>query len=87
MALGTVHTAQQRHARAAEAYRRVLAHDELQEDALRALMSALDQAGDRTAALRLYDRFTERLRKELKATPSAATVRIAHALRSTDMPA
>jgi DNA-binding SARP family transcriptional activator len=76
MALGEAQTKQQRHAKAIEAYRRVLARDDVHEDAVRALMLLLEQSGDRAAALKLYDRFAERLRQELKATPSAKATTI-----------
>ena len=74
MALGEAHTKQQRYAKAAEAYRRVLVRDELSEDAVRALMQSLERGGERASALRLYERFAERLKQELRAKPSAPTV-------------
>jgi len=74
MALGEAHTRQQRYAKAAEAYRRVLVRDELHEDAVRALMQSLERGGERSSALRLYERFAERLKQELRAKPSATTV-------------
>jgi DNA-binding SARP family transcriptional activator len=73
MTLGAHHTAEERHARAADAYRRVLARDELHEDALRALMLAHARLGERSAALRLYRRFADRLREELDAEPDRET--------------
>ena len=77
MALGARHAAEQRHARAAEAYRRVLARDELHEEALLALMRALAETGERSQALRLYKRFAERLRTELDAEPDEETRELA----------
>jgi DNA-binding SARP family transcriptional activator len=82
MALGEAHTTQQRHVKAIEAYRRVLARDGIHEDAVRALMIAGEQSGDRGAAIKLYDRFAERLRQELKATPSAETTAIYRRLKA-----
>jgi len=53
--------------------RLVLARDELHEEALRALMVAHAAQGDRTPALRAYQRFAERLKRELEAEPSRET--------------
>ena len=74
--LGAHHAHEERHAKAAEAYRRVLARDELHEEALRALMSSLAEAGERSQALRAYGRFAERLRQELEAEPEEETTRL-----------
>ena len=79
--LGALLTRQQQHARAADAYRRLLARDELNEDAVRALMRSLAEAGERSQALRAYRRFAERLRAELDAEPEAATTRLVERLQ------
>jgi predicted ATPase/DNA-binding SARP family transcriptional activator len=76
MELGNHHTREERHAKAAEAYRRVLARDELHEEALRALMRSLAEAGERSQALRIYQRFADRLREELEAEPEKETTRL-----------
>ncbi len=73
MELGDRHASEERHAKAADAYRRVLARDDLNEDATRALMRCYARVGDRSQALRLYQRFTDRLRKELDAEPEEET--------------
>jgi len=73
MELGDVHASENRTAKAADAYRRLLARDDLNEDATRALMRCYAQAGERSQALRLYQRFSERLRKELDAEPEEET--------------
>lgn len=65
-----------RHGKAVEAYRRVLARDELHEDAVRALMRALAEAGERSQAMRMYQRFADRLRAELDAEPDRETKRL-----------
>lgn len=70
MALGAAQGAEERHARAIETYRRVLARDELHEDAVRELVMAQARSGDRTPALRTYQRYADRLRRELEAEPS-----------------
>jgi DNA-binding SARP family transcriptional activator len=76
MELGGRYASEARHAKAAEAFRRVLARDDLNEEALRALMRAFDDSGERSLALRAYQRFVARLREELDAEPEAETVRL-----------
>jgi DNA-binding SARP family transcriptional activator len=81
MALGEQLVREGQPARAAEAYRRVLARDELHEEALQALMRCQAASGERTQALRAYQRFATRLREELESEPGAATVRLFERLR------
>jgi DNA-binding SARP family transcriptional activator len=76
MELGARLVLEERHDRAAEAYRRVLARDELHEEALLALMQCLAETGERSQALRVYRRFAERMRGELEAEPDEATTRL-----------
>jgi predicted ATPase/DNA-binding SARP family transcriptional activator len=83
MELGRRYSADERHVKAAEAFRRVLARDELHEEALRALMRALDQSGERSLALRTYQRFATRLREELDAEPEEDTMRLLARLQSS----
>jgi len=73
MELGNQHATEDRIAKAADAYRRLLARDDLNEDATRALMRCYARVGERSQALRLYQRFSERLRKELDAEPEEET--------------
>ncbi|MFL5617452.1 MAG: BTAD domain-containing putative transcriptional regulator [Gemmatimonadaceae bacterium] len=73
MELGARLVAEERHAKAAEAYRRVLARDELHEEALLALMKAHAAMGERSQALRVYRRFADRMREELDAEPDDET--------------
>lgn len=80
MELGAQYLREERHSRAAEAYRRVLARDELHEEALRALMRALAEDGERSQALRIYRRFAERLRAELQTEPALETTRLVERL-------
>jgi len=82
MELGAHHAREERHAKAAEAYRRVVTRDELHEEALRALMRSLSDAGERSQALRVYRRFAERLRTEMEAEPAKATLRLFERLGS-----
>ncbi|MEP6494380.1 MAG: BTAD domain-containing putative transcriptional regulator [bacterium] len=69
MALGARHTSEGRHAKAADVYRRVLARDDLHEEAALALMRAHTRLGERAQALRYYRRFAERMQRELETEP------------------
>ena len=82
MELGHLYAREERHTKAAEAYRRVLARDELHEEALRCLMRSLAEAGERSQALRLYRRFADRLRAELEAEPGRETTRLFERLQA-----
>jgi DNA-binding SARP family transcriptional activator/tetratricopeptide (TPR) repeat protein len=62
--------------------RRRTALDPLAEEPQRELIRRLWCAGDRAAALAVYDRFSKRLREELHAAPSTATRELAAAVRS-----
>ena len=73
MELGARFTKEERHAKAAEAYRRVLARDELHEEALLALMKCHVGLGERSQALRAYRRFADRMKAELDADPDDET--------------
>jgi DNA-binding SARP family transcriptional activator len=81
MALGARHAAEGRQAAAAEAYRRVLARDELHEEALRGLMRCHAALGERSQALRAYHRFVDRLQRELEAEPGLETARLVQRLQ------
>ena len=82
MELGDRHAEEGRNAKAADAYRRVLARDDLNEDATRALMRCYAKAGERAQALRLYQRFSERLRKELDAEPEEETQELLETIKA-----
>ncbi len=82
MELAAALSKEERHARAAEVYRRVLARDELHEEAVRALMMTLARQGERAPALRLYQRFAERLQKELEAEPDEETTELFRRLQA-----
>jgi DNA-binding SARP family transcriptional activator len=58
------------YAGAAEAYQRLVALDDLDEDAARHLIAALEKQGDRGAATRAYRRLAEALKRELGVEPS-----------------
>jgi len=82
MEVGDRHAEEGRNAKAADAYRRVLARDDLNEDATRALMRCYAKAGERAQALRLYQRFSERLRKELDAEPEEETQELLETIKA-----
>jgi DNA-binding SARP family transcriptional activator len=73
MELGDVHASENRTAKAVDAFRRLLARDDLNEDATRALMRCYGRVGERSQALKLFQRFSERLKKELDAEPEDET--------------
>jgi DNA-binding SARP family transcriptional activator len=81
MDLGAQHMREERYAKAAEVYRRVLARDELHEEAVRALMRALAESGERSQALRAYKRFSDRLREEMDAEPADDTLELLERLQ------
>ena len=81
MQLGARHELAERHAKAAEAYERVLARDALHEEALLALLRAHASLGERSHALRVYHRFADRMRRELDAEPGVETVRFVERLQ------
>jgi class 3 adenylate cyclase/tetratricopeptide (TPR) repeat protein len=62
--------------------RRRAALDPLAEEPQRDLMRRLAAAGDRTGAIRVFDRFGQRLRDELRIVPSQATRELAEKLRA-----
>jgi len=62
----------------------MLALDELSEEAIRAKMEARALAGDRIAALRLFEDWKIRLTDELQAEPSETLRRMATRLRQTN---
>jgi two-component SAPR family response regulator len=75
--LGRLHSAQERHAEAAEAYRKAIAHDELQEEAHRGLMRCQAAMGERGRALRHYEELVGLLDEQL-GTPPATETRALH---------
>ena len=69
MDVGARHLKEERPTKAADAFRRVLARDELHEDAALGLMRCHAAVGERTQALRVYRRVADKLREELDAEP------------------
>ncbi len=81
IALGQKHIDAGDFADAAEAFRRVLGIDPLDESAHQGLMRAFAQQGNRSQALHQYKRCEEILAKELEAKPSAETIALLKAIR------
>ena len=71
--LGASLSAAGRHGEAADAYRTLVARDNLAEDAYRGLIRSLIEMGERTEARRTYDVLVRLLRTELDAEPEPAT--------------
>ena len=74
------------HARAADAYRRLLAIDPAHEEVARRLMRALARDGRRSDALTAYDRLVHALRAELDDDPEPETVALADRIRQGNAP-
>lgn len=73
-----------RHTEAAEAFRRLVARDELAEEHHRGLMLCLARSGDRAGALRSYRRLVEVLERELDVEPEPETAELAEAIRRSE---
>lgn len=69
---------------AADACRRVIAVEELDEAAHRRLMQNLGRAGDRASALRHYERFADRLKSDMDADPEAETASLYERMRHAE---
>ena len=82
--LGEHLTRSEDYAEAAEMYRRAIAIDALSEEAHRRLMLCLARSGDRTAALRQYERLREVLHRDLEAEPESQTVALFDRLRRAE---
>jgi DNA-binding SARP family transcriptional activator len=79
--LGGLLLAQERHAEAAEAYRKAIAHDELVEEAHRELMRSQAAMGERGRALRHYEELVELLDEQLGTSPAPETRALHERLR------
>ena len=78
-------TRERRWSDAARLLRRLLATDDLLEEAVQALMRCEARAGRRETALQAYDAFRAKLRAELALDPLDATVDLAAAVRSGEL--
>jgi len=66
--------------RAADFAERLLQADEWREDAIRALMAARYESGDRSAAIAAFERFAQRLGHELGVEPMPETIALRDAM-------
>ncbi len=64
--------------------RRAMDLEPLQERALQRLLTLLDRVGDRSGAIRAYERFAERLRAELEVEPAPETESLIEEIRSRE---
>jgi predicted ATPase/DNA-binding SARP family transcriptional activator len=79
--LGGLLGAQNRHAEAAEAYRKAIAHDRFLEEAHRGLMRSQATMGERGRALRHYEELVRLLKDELGSSPAPETSALYERLR------
>lgn len=70
---------------AADAWRRLVTADPLDEEAYRGLMRTLARAGERAQAMRAYERLATLLRADLDAEPEPGTVALYDALRRAQL--
>ena len=81
-ALGERHMKAARWSEAADAWRRLVARDQLDERAYRGLMTCHARLGERSQVQQLYRRVERLLQKELEAKPEAETVHLYRRLMS-----
>jgi len=81
LTLGSLYGATGAYARAADAFRRLIADDPYQERAHRELMRSLARLGERGQALRSYDQLVALLERELGAAPAPETTALAERVR------
>ena len=80
--LGRLLFAQERHAEAADAYRKAIAHDGLVEEAHRGLMRCQAALGERGRAMRHYEELVEMLGEQLGTRPAPETSALHERLRA-----
>ena len=80
--LGGLLLDQERHAEAAVAYRKAIAHDRFLEEAHRGLMRSEAGLGERGRALKHYEELVILLQEQLGASPAPETVALYESLRS-----
>ena len=80
--LGALLVAQDRHAEAAEYYRKAVSHDRFLEEAHRGLMRSQAAMGERGRALRHYEELVALLKGQLCSSPAPETSELYESLRS-----
>jgi len=81
--LGERHMKEERWPQAADAWRRLVARDELDERAYRGLMTCHARLGERSHVQQLYQRMERLLDKQLEAKPQPETTQLYRRLLST----
>lgn len=84
LALGDALLSAERHAEATEVLESLIAEEELHEGAYRRLMLSRARGGDRTGALRMYQRLRDGLRAEYGSAPERETAALFEQLRRGD---
>ena len=84
MLLGNRYLARGENGEAADAFRRAVQVDALHEEAHRTLMLALTRAGDRSGALKQYERLSQVLRSDLETEPGRETKALYERLRRAE---
>ena len=84
MLVGQRHLLNGENREAADVFRRVTRSDELHEEAHRRLMLALTRAGDRSEAIRQYERLSQLLQTDLEAEPERETKALYERLRKAE---
>jgi DNA-binding SARP family transcriptional activator len=79
--LGELLGSLERHAEAADAYRRAISHDRFLEEAHRGLMRSQVAVGEPGGALRHYEQLAKMLQEQLGASPAPETVSLYESLR------
>ena len=82
--LGGLLLSRERHAEAAEAYRKAITHDRFLEEAHRGLMRCQAAMGEPGGALRHYEDLAKMLQKQLGASPAPETLALYKSLRSRE---
>ncbi len=80
--LGGLLVAEERHAEAADAYRKAISHDSFLEEAHRGLMRSQAAMGERGRALRHYEELVRLLEDQLGSSPAPETVALHEHLRA-----
>jgi DNA-binding SARP family transcriptional activator len=84
MLVGQRHLLNGENREAADVFRRITRSDELHEEAHRQLMLALTRAGDRSEAIRQYERLSRLLQTDLEAEPERETKALYERLRRAE---
>jgi DNA-binding SARP family transcriptional activator len=80
--LGELLGSRERHAEAADTYRKAISHDRFLEEAHRGLMRSQVGLGEPGGALRHYEELARMLQEQLGSSPSSETIALYESLRS-----